>query len=58
MPIAEVSEIVDIFDGQECASCERMDRSITPLAIVSTQKLSGHEALTRSIQKPPLWSII
>lgn len=31
MPVTNVAEIMDIVRGEKCTSCQRMDRSVSPL---------------------------
>ena len=64
--VADVAEIVDLLGGEEGAGGEGVDGCIAPLE-KECQRCSCHDgfavrggmvSLTRSIQKPPLRSII
>lgn len=65
VPVADVTEVMDILDSQKRTSSERMNWCVTPLEhIVSDCQTAlsvargGPLDITRSIQKPPLRSII
>ena len=56
--VAEVAEVVDVLRAEQNACSERVDRRIAPLVSVSYTRWICEDLLTRSIQKPPLRSII
>lgn len=60
MTIANITEVMDIAGSEKSAGGKRMYRSITPLQILALSLYITRieVVLTRSIQKPPLRSII
>jgi hypothetical protein len=61
MPVAKVTEVMDILYGEESTGGEGVDRSVSPLlCLLAGWLLENHmyAKLTRSIQNPPLRSII
>ena len=61
MAVSEVAEVVNVFRAEKSTGGEGVDRGITPLDNVSGYRVDNkedHAKRTRSIQKPPLRSII